>query len=116
MATTKEYPAGKRGLAPPHPGAMWRGIISDGLGISISEAAARMAVSRQQLHRILSGDNPVTPNFALRFSRLCGKGDDGAAFWLRLQNSYDLWHARRAMKNELKAVRPVRAKKAAASA
>lgn len=115
MATTKEYPAGKRGLAPPHPGAMWRGVITDGLGITISDAAERMGVSRQQLHRVLNGENPVSPNFALRFSRLCGKGDDGAAFWLRLQSSYDLWYAQRVMRDELKAVRPVKARKAAVS-
>lgn len=95
---------------------MWRTIITEGLEITISDAAERMGVSRQQLHRVLNGENPVSPNFALRFSRLCGKGDDGAAFWLRLQNGYDLWHAQKVMKDELKAVRPVKAKKAPVSA
>ncbi len=56
MTVTKEYPAGKRGLAPVHPGRIWRGIIVEGLEINISEAANRMGVSRRQLHRILSGE------------------------------------------------------------
>jgi plasmid maintenance system antidote protein VapI len=35
---------------------------------------------------------------ALRLGRFCG---NGAILWLRLQEAYDLWHAERALKDEL---------------
>jgi len=112
MANSKTYPAGKRGLAPSHPGRMWRDIITGGLGLTLKDAAERMGVSRQQLHRIVSADapHPVTPNLALRFARLCDKAPEDAEIWLRIQTAYDLWHAREELKPALRAVRPVTAR------
>ncbi len=108
---TKEFPAGKQGMAPAHPGRIWRDIIKHGLAITLKEAAERMGVTRQQLHRILSDSepHPVTPNMALRFARLCDKSEDDAKLWLRIQASYDLWLLKDEIKEELRAVRPITA-------
>ena len=68
--------------------------------MSVAEAARRLGVSRQTLHGVMRPNNPkpITPGMALRIGRFCG---DGPEIWLRLQISYDLWHAERAMAGKL---------------
>jgi addiction module HigA family antidote len=74
------------------------------LGLSIKEAAQRLGVSRQQLHRILACTHPITIEMALRIGKFSG---NGPAIWLRLQQAYDLWHTERRMKTELTQIEPV---------
>jgi len=76
------------------------------LGLSIVTAAEALKVSRQTLHRILAGKAAVTPEMALRLGKFCGNGPD---IWLRLQDTYDLWHARRAIAGELAAIKAAKA-------
>jgi antitoxin HigA-1 len=68
------------------------------LRISISEAARKLRVSRQTLHRILAGDAGVTPDMAVRLGKFCG---NGPGLWLRMQQAYDLWHAEQRLADEL---------------
>jgi antitoxin HigA-1 len=83
---------------PTHPGEMLREDVLPALGISISEAARRMRISRQSLHRILAGDAGVTPDMAVRLGKFCG---NGPSLWLRMQQVYDLWHAEQRLASEL---------------
>jgi addiction module HigA family antidote len=78
--------------------------ILPALGLSVSETARRLGVSRQQLHRILACTHPITTEMALRIGKLAG---NGPGLWLRMQQSYDLWHAEQRLKNELKRIEPV---------
>ena len=89
--------------APTHPGEILRNDVLPELKLSVSEAARRMEISRQQLHRILGGTHPITVEMALRIGRLAGSGP---GLWLRMQQNHDLWHAERALKDELKRIRP----------
>jgi addiction module HigA family antidote len=86
--------APKRKLPPTHPGEILREDVLPALGISIVEAAAKLAVTRQTLHRIMARTNPrpVTPEMAVRLGKLCG---NGPRLWLNLQTAYDLWRAER---------------------
>jgi addiction module HigA family antidote len=68
------------------------------LGLSVSEAARQLRVSRQTLHRILAGTSAVTPEMAVRLGKFCG---NGPGLWLRMQEAYDLWHAERRLAEEL---------------
>jgi addiction module HigA family antidote len=68
------------------------------LGLSVSEAARQLRVSRQTLHRILAGTSAVTPEMAVRLGKFCG---NGAGLWLRMQEAFDLWHAERRLAKEL---------------
>jgi len=68
------------------------------LGLSVSEAARQLRVSRQTLHRILAGTSSVTPEMAIRLGKFCG---NGAGLWLRMQEAFDLWHAERRLAKEL---------------
>ena len=49
-------------------------------------------ISRQQLHAILAGRKPVSPEMAARLGKLFG---NGPGLWLRLQAAHDAWHVER---------------------
>ncbi|PKQ07627.1 MAG: addiction module antidote protein, HigA family [Alphaproteobacteria bacterium HGW-Alphaproteobacteria-11] len=76
---------------PAHPGELLEDILP-ATGKTRKEIAALLGISRQQLHAVMSGRKPVTPNVAARLGKLFG---DGAAVWLRMQAAYDAWHAER---------------------
>jgi addiction module HigA family antidote len=84
--------------APTHPGAILREDVLPAIGMSVTGVAKALGVSRQQLHRIMAETAPVTPEMALRLGKFCGNGPD---LWLRMQATYDLWHARRDLKSDL---------------
>ena len=83
---------------PVHPGEILREDVLQNLGLSVSEAAKRLGVSRQQLHRVLACTHPVTTEMALRIGKFAG---NGSGLWLRMQQTYDLWHAEHRMADEL---------------
>lgn len=86
--------------APIHPGEILREDILPGLGMSVAVAAGHLHVTRQALHRVLAGTAAVSPEMALRIGKFCGTG---AEVW-RTQAAYDLWHAERALADELAAI------------
>ncbi len=86
-------------LRPPtHPGEILREDVLPSLGISVSETARRLGISRQQLQRVLHCARPVTAELALRIGKFVG---NGPGLWLRMQQAYDLWHAEANMRDEL---------------
>jgi len=87
---------------PIHPGEILREDVLPALGISVSEAAQRLGISRQQLHRVLAGTHPITTEMALRIGKFAG---NGPGLWLRMQQAYDLWHAEQRMKDELSRIK-----------
>lgn len=97
-----EYPAEHRPvMEPSHPGEILRDDVLPALELSVAEAARQLRVSRQMLHAILAGRSAVTPEMAVRLGRFCG---NGAAFWLRMQAAYDLWHAERRLRDEVEKI------------
>ena len=104
----KEIAAGVRGMRASHPGEAGSGILKEGLRLSVTEAAIRMGISRQRLHAVIREKRPerVTPNLALRFTRLCGKDDESAKLWLRMQMAYDLEAAKRELADVLPGIEP----------
>ena len=77
---------------PAHPGEILKTLIIEPLGLSVTETASRLGVSRRSLSRVLNGLGVVTPEMAVRLEMTFGKPN--AAHWLRLQNAYDLWQTR----------------------
>jgi addiction module HigA family antidote len=69
---------------PAHPGEVLREWLE---GISITDAASRLGVTRAHLSRILNGHAGITPEMALRLSAALGTTAD---VWLQMQLSYDL--------------------------
>lgn len=86
--------AAKRGFPPTHPGEILREDVLPALGLTIVDAAAKLGVTRQTLHRIIAHKNPrpVTPEMAVRLGKLIG---NGPRLWINLQTAYDLWQAER---------------------
>ncbi|ADU66718.1 addiction module antidote protein, HigA family [Desulfurispirillum indicum S5] len=76
---------------PAHPGAILKELILE-LGITVTDAAAHLCVSRKTLSKILNGRGAITTDMALRLEMVFGK--PSADHWLRLQSAYDLWQAR----------------------
>lgn len=72
---------------PPHPGAIIGEDVLGELDLTVSEAAARLGVSRVTLSRVIHGHAGISPNLAVRLE-LAGVGT--ARAWLALQTSYDL--------------------------
>ena len=70
---------------PEHPGVLLRNHVLPGLGLSVSQAARDLGITRQTLHRILAGDAAITPEMAARLERVCGVP---SGFWLDCQHRY----------------------------
>jgi len=86
--------------SPGHPGA----VLSEELeilGISISQAATDLGVSRQILSAILNERRPITADMAVRIGHYIG---NGPGIWVRMQTNHDLWRAEQKMKPALKKI------------
>ena len=80
---------------PPHPGAILREDVIPELGLSITEAANQLGVSRNSLSRILNEHAAISPEMALRIENWLGVENGGRAeLWAGMQLDYDMWHAR----------------------
>ncbi len=102
MAKEKEYLVTETPKAAPvHPGEVLREDVLPALDLSVIEAAKGLRVSRQTLHRILAGKMAVSPEMAVRLGKFCG---NGPGLWLRLQAAYDLWHAEKRLRDEVKRI------------
>ncbi len=73
---------------PPHPGEVLRNLWLEPIGISITEAAKRLGISRKALSELLNGHTGVSPEMAVRLSIAL---KTSARVWMNLQTSYDLW-------------------------
>jgi antitoxin HigA-1 len=75
---------------PPHPGEIIKSLCLDPLGVSVTQAAQALGVSRKTLSSILNGRAGISPEMAVRLSMAFGTS---AESWLNQQTQYDLWHA-----------------------
>lgn len=73
---------------PPHPGELLRELWLEPLGLSITDAAKHLKVSRKTLSEIVNGKASVSSEMALRLEMAFGKS---AQSWLGHQSDYDLW-------------------------
>lgn len=76
----------------PHPGELLREEVLKPLGIGVTEAAARLRVSRVTLSRVLNGRSGISPDLAIRLEQA---GASTARFWMALQANFDLAAASR---------------------
>jgi addiction module HigA family antidote len=73
---------------PPHPGEIVQGLWLEPMGLSISDAAKALGVSRKTLSKIINGRGAITPEMAVRLELCFGAS---AESWLAHQAAYDLW-------------------------
>lgn len=82
---------------PPHPGETLREDVLPALGLTVTQAAAQLNVTRAALSRVLNGRAAISPEMALRLEGWLGVENGGRAdLWLTQQAAYDLWKARQA--------------------
>ena len=81
---------------PPHPGGSIRRACLEPLGLSVTDGAKTLGVTRQTLTKIINGKSSISPEMAIRLSKAFGSTPET---WLRMQLAYDLAAAR---KNERK--------------
>ena len=82
---------------PPYPGETLKEDVLPALGLSVTEAAAQLGVTRAALSRVLNGRAAISPEMALRLEGWLGVENGGRAdTWIGQQAAYDLWKARKA--------------------
>jgi len=96
----------ERQVRPTHPGEMLREDFMPDYGLTVSGIAKALGVSRQTVNELLRGRRAVSPEMALRLSRLFG---NTAEFWLNAQRAVDLWDATRNMGRRIEKISPLRA-------
>ena len=79
---------------PPHPGEIIRQFCVEPLNVTVTEASQALGVTRKTLSALLNGRSGVSPEMALRLSRVFGRTPEG---WLRLQQQHDLWKAQKSI-------------------
>ena len=77
-----------RMYSPPHPGEIIREFCIEPLNLSVTEAADALGGTRKTLSTLLNGRSGISPEMALRLSKVFGRTPEG---WLRLQLQFDLW-------------------------
>ncbi len=94
----------KRRIRPTHPGEMLREDFLPDYGLTVLGLAKAAGVSRQTINELLRERRALSPEMAIRLSRLFG---NTAEFWLNAQRAIDLWEAERRLKTEVKGIRPL---------
>ena len=79
---------------PPHPGEVLKELCIEPLGLTVTDTAKSLGVSRKTLSAILNGRAGISPEMAIRLSRAF---DTTPESWLNQQMQYDLWIANQTM-------------------
>jgi len=93
---------------PPHPGSILKEDVLPELGISVTEAAIQLGVSRVALSRLINGKAGMSADMAIRLE--AWMNGPSAESWVRMQADYDLWQARQKPRPNIK---PIERSKAA---
>lgn len=93
----------KKGMKPTHPGHVLKTIYLEPLGISQSEAAENLGVTRKTLSMLLNGHQGISAEMALRLSKAFNTTPE---LWMNMQRDFDLWDASQHLKlSKVKAFR-----------
>lgn len=90
---------------PTHPGEILREDFIPDYELTVSGLAESLGVSRQTVNELLRERRALSPEMALRLSKLFGNTPE---FWLNLQRAVDLWDAEQAIRTEVKHIKPLR--------
>lgn len=86
---------------PPHPGEVLREWLAD---ITITEAAARLGVTRAALSRVLNGAAGISPDMDLRLSKAL---NTTPGRWHAMQCDYDMWQAQQRFRAKVRPITPL---------
>jgi len=97
----------KREVRPTHPGEMLREDFLPDYNMTVTGLARSLGVSRQTVNELLRERRSVSPEMALRLSRLFG---NSAEFWLNAQRAVDLWDAEQVIGADVERIKPLAVK------
>jgi|SRR5262249_5146359 len=100
---TRIYQRGKVKRPPTHPGVLFAEDVMPDLrkDRTVGEIARMLNLSRQHLYKVMAGEQPITPEVAVRMGKLVGNGGE---IWLRMQAKYDTWEATNRLRAELEQI------------
>lgn len=90
---------------PPHPGEVLRDGVFSETGITVTDFAKRLGVTRVALSRVLNGKAAISADMAVRLAAALGGSPES---WLHMQANYDLWRAQKALKRETAKIKPLK--------
>jgi addiction module HigA family antidote len=82
---------------PPHPGSIIKKLCIEPLGITVTDAANALGISRKTLSSIINEKAGISPEMAVRLSIAFNTSSES---WMNQQSQYDLWQAEQ-RRNEL---------------
>jgi len=98
---------------PPHPGEILREDVLPAHGLTVTEAARQLGVTRAALSLVLNGRAALSVDMALRIEQWLGVENGGRAeLWAGLQTDHDLWKARHRSNDDRAACRKRRGQRA----
>lgn len=77
---------------PAHPGKVLREMYLDPLGLTITNTAESLGITRKTLSELINGRSGISTSMALRLSKAFGTTPE---LWLNMQQNYDLWRAKK---------------------
>ena len=89
---------------PTHPGEVLREEFMPDFGLSVSQLAKRLSVSRQSVNELVRERRAVSPDMALRLARLFGTSPQ---YWLNLQRNVDLWDSLDLQRDSIERIQPL---------
>jgi antitoxin HigA-1 len=79
----------KKGMSPTHPGRILKNLYMEPLGLSQTDAAKNLGITRKTLSMLLNEHQGISAEMALRLAKVF---DTTPELWLNLQRNYDLWN------------------------
>ena len=75
---------------PTHPGVVFREDVLEPLGLSVTDAAVKLQVSRKALSEVLNERTALSPEMASKWAKFT---ETSVASWYQMQVNLDLWEA-----------------------
>ena len=77
---------------PAHPGEVLREMYLEPLGLTVTNAAESLGITRKTLSELINGRSGISTSMSLRLSKAFGTTPE---LWLNMQQNYDLWRAKK---------------------
>jgi addiction module HigA family antidote len=87
--------------SPPHPGEILLEFYFEPLGLTVTEAAKKLAIARPNLSQLINGKMGISPLMAVKLSKAFKTTPN---YWLNMQASYDLWQVMESEKEKISEV------------
>ena len=81
---------------PPHPGGVLKRLYIEPMGLTVTETAKALRVTRKNLSEVINEHTGISPEMAIRLSKAFNTTPES---WLNMQQEFDLWHATQKMQD-----------------